>query len=279
MFQYATGKRLALHLGTPLKLDISEYGNDKRRAFGLSFFNTDIDIASPKEISAFRRSRKKMWRLLGIFRINKKQYVKERDTKFDPTILNKGNECYLEGWWQSEQYFKDIRGVLTAEFSLNESVTRNNPPYQNIRKQIEKSESIAIHVRRGDYVFDKKTSMVHGGICDVHYYNQAIEVILKKIRSADISFFIFSDDTEWTKKNIQIPHSSVTFVSSADATLQPHEEISLMSLCKHFIIANSSFSWWAAWLSKNSAKTIIAPRKWVNDEKDHDRHCPGWILL
>ncbi len=126
--------------------------------------------------------------------------------------------------------------------------------------QIESTNAVSLHIRRGDYVKVKETNDFHG-VCSIAYYETAIELITNKIN--DPVFYIFSDDMDWVKKNFNIRQNHV-FVDANDAATN-YEDMRLMSLCKHNIIANSSFSWWGAWLNPSSSKTVIAPKKWMKD--------------
>jgi hypothetical protein len=127
-----------------------------------------------------------------------------------------------------------------------------------------------LHIRRGDYISDKKANSVHG-TCDLSYYKKATELICAKFN--DAHFFVFSDDISWAKENLNI--NNTTYI---DHKTIPHEDIHLMSLCKHNITANSSFSWWGAWLNQYSKKTVIAPKQWFIN-KENEVACESWIKL
>ena len=184
-------------------------------------------------------------------------YVKEKYFHFDPDILSVPNNSYLEGYWASEKYFQDISDVIRKEFIL-----KNTPDAINkaMMKRISSCNSISIHVRRNDYVEDKKTNDFHG-VCGLEYYNKAVSMIGKKIKNP--TFFVFSDDPEWCKINLRLdfPTDYVTH----NLGKKDYEDMRLMSACKHNIIANSSFSWWGAWLNNNSNKIVVAPKKWFAD--------------
>jgi hypothetical protein len=168
-------------------------------------------------------------------------------------IVNKDNKYYV-GFWQNEKYFQEISDVIRKNFTLKKktSIVFNN----NLQKVNGSQNSISIHVRRTD-ILDPKNK--YGGICDLEYYNKAIKYLVDKIDS-NITLFIFSDDIEWCKENLKFPFP-MTFVSSPE--IPDYEELILMSKCKHNIIANSSFSWWGAWLNQNRDKIVVGPKKWV----------------
>ena len=122
------------------------------------------------------------------------------------------------------------------------------------------ASSVSVHVRRGDYVNDPKTNAYHG-TCSLDYYKKAVEIIRNKVK--DPVFFIFSDDAEWVKKNFNIDEQQV--LVSEPEKLSLTEELKLMASCRHSVVANSSFSWWGAWLNNNNEKMVIAPQKWFAD--------------
>ncbi|MEI6304723.1 MAG: alpha-1,2-fucosyltransferase [Candidatus Taylorbacteria bacterium] len=179
-----------------------------------------------------------------------------------------------KGYWQNEKYFKSIENNIKKEFTLI------NPLRSAAKKfAIEIGSlinSISIHIRRGDYVSDQKTNKYHG-TCGPEYYSKAIKYITSKIGS-NIHVFVFSDDIEWVKQNMPLKYP-VTYVSSPE--IPDYEELILMSQCKHNIIANSTFSWWGAWLNENPDKIVIAPKRWtLKGEKNFKDICPpSWTRI
>jgi len=183
------------------------------------------------------------------------------------------DNIYLEGYWQSEKYFKHIESIIRNDFTyINETDSDN----LKILNRIKGSESIAIHFRRGDYINNRKTNEVHG-ICSMEYYNSAVDYIAQKVSSP--YFFIYSDDIEWVKRNLSIKYNKM-FVD-INTPEKASNDLRLISNCKHQIIANSSFSWWGAWLNQNPEKIVIAPKKWFMDEKRNtsDLIPEKWIRL
>ena len=184
------------------------------------------------------------------------------------------DNTYFEGfWWQSELYFKNIRDILLKEFTLRNDF---GVEAKRIARDIDYNKySVSVHIRRGDYVSDS-TTLAHHGFLGGEYYKEAIDLMNKKtIRP---SFYVFSDDIEWVKTNLSFSYP-VLFVS--DENIPTHEELILMSLCTHHIIANSSFSWWGAWLGRNSEKIVIAPKRWISDETvdTSDIYPDSWIKI
>ncbi|MBA3004361.1 MAG: alpha-1,2-fucosyltransferase [Desulfurivibrio sp.] len=261
MFQYAVGRQLATTHNTVLKLDISEFKNYPLHNYGLSVFNIKELFATPEEIKLlkepesgsltkklkifFRRPSK-----LGITHIREKQY------HFDPEILAMPDSIYLDGYWQSEKYFSHIADIIKNEFTIKLSQAAKN---LKLARQIESCESVSLHVRRGDYVTDEKTNIIHG-TCDLDYYEHCIAHLAQRVSLPH--FFIFSDDPDWAEKNIKTTYP-VTFVGH-NGPEKNYEDLRLMSQCRHHIIANSSFSWWGAWLGQHRGTIVYAPKRWFN---------------
>ena len=170
---------------------------------------------------------------------------------YDEKILAIDN-MYLSGYWQSEQYFLAIAKTVREDFSFKLPMDEKNIAYM---QAIAGSNSVSLHVRRGDYL----NNAVHGGICSVDYYQKAIRFMEAQIDNP--CFFVFSDDISWCKEHLSIPQA--IYVTGNNGT-DSYNDMRLMSLCKHNIIANSSFSWWGAWLNTHADKVVIAPEKWFN---------------
>jgi len=199
--------------------------------------------------------------------------VRERNISFDPNILKIPRHAYLIGYWQSEKYFKPIETIIRKEFQLKRSLSTIGSAWA---KKINDCISVSLHIRRGDYITDLKTHQVHG-VCSLDYYQKAVDDILQS--TPDAKFFIFSDDLDWVRQNVDFIRSA-EYVEIEEDT-QDEEELILMSLCQHHIIANSSYSWWGAWLGDYSKKSIYAPRQWFAEiEVDPTSKYPsGWILI
>jgi len=269
MFQYAIAKSLSNVKQTDFKLDISEF--DTRHAsvtprkYELDHFNIIEHFATEKEIKKFKQKS-----LFGFSRYN---YYTEKSLDFDPEVFDLQGEIYLDGYWQSEKYFKKIENIIKNEFVIK---TKLNEQNKNLLDQIKKCNSVSIHIRRGDYVTDPDVFKVHG-ICNIEYYNKCIDIISQKLSNPN--FFVFSDDQNWAKENIAIKFPTVYI--SHNGLEKGYEDLRLMSNCKYFIIANSTFSWWGAWLSNNPDKIVLAPKKWFNKEdmNNNDIIPEGWIKI
>lgn len=240
MFQYAVARRLALVNNDALKLDITGYQSYSLRQYCLNQLNIVEQIASSEEISDLKS----------------RNYFREKYFHFDPEILKLGCNVYLDGYWQSAKYFRDISAVIRREFTVRTPLVGLNLEWA---EEIGKCHSVAVHIRRGDYVTNPATNHFHG-VCQVDYYRNAMNTIIQNVPRA--RFFIFSDDPLWARQYIG-QGLSCFYIANNDAE-HGFEDLRLMSFCKDHIIANSTFSWWGAWLAEYSKKTVFAPRQWFN---------------
>jgi len=267
LFQYALGCYLTEKYHTELKLDISGFDNYKLWKYELDKFNIIEDFANPEELKIpyFKKRngiKKILFKLL--YKPKKMSYIVEKHFHFDSCIINLPDNVYLDGCWQSEKYFKEIQDIIRKDFTFKLPAEGKN---KELLEQISSVNSVSLHVRRGDYITNSSANKVHG-VCSLDYYNECIKYIVEKVNNPH--FFIFSDEPEWVKENLTIPYF-ITIVDNNDKD-KGYEDMRLMSNCKHNIIANSSFSWWGAWLNNNPDKIVIAPQKWFNhsdfDTKD-----------
>jgi hypothetical protein len=176
--------------------------------------------------------------------------------------------CFY-GYFLSPRYFEDIQEQIRREFSFREAPTGDNA---TLMKQILHSEAACIHIRRGDYVQNPQTARLHH-VCDIAYYERAIEVLLKA--HPDAKLFVFSDDAEWVKNNLQFPAETVYATPGNEAW----QDLQLMAACRHYVLSNSTFSWWAQYLGKTPYSMVLAPSRWFNDNRPADYYEPGWTLI
>jgi hypothetical protein len=254
LFQYAVGRSLTEQYKVPLKFDIEWYKTSEFRRFLLDKFNISGEIATIQEIQRLNPE--------GFFAktFTKKSTFTETEDRFYDELLHLSGNAYLNGYWQSEKYFKNIEHILRKEFVLKESLPS---PSDALVDHIQKTNSVSVHIRRGDYMAPKNIKTI--GLLSPDYYSKAVELITKE--TSNPQFFIFSDDLDFAK-TLSFPESSV-YVTS-DFGLEDYEELMVMSKCKHNILANSSFSWWAAWLNQNPSKTTIAPKNWFVSKTTDD---------
>lgn len=275
MFQYAFAYTISQKKQSQLKLDICKFDTYDLRKYSLDHYYIDNEIADHEEIG--RLKYKKANVLARFFRKQPSEfsdsYYRESSFQFDKDVANKFGDIYIEGYWQSEKYFQDYREDLLQLFTLKESIHSKSKQYQF---QIQACQSVSLHIRRGDYVNNVHINSVHG-ICELNYYRQATSLLVNKVIKPH--FFIFSDDITWAKENLEfIKHR--TFIE-LELDIPDHEEMLLMSQCQHNIIANSTFSWWGAWLNQNPDKVVIAPLSWFLDSSiDTSDLIPNsWICL
>lgn len=281
MFQYAFACALADKFNVEILFDFSYFeevkgvNNVTSRCFELGVFNLDCkqaeqidlkNIKKPDFDSKFKNTLAKRFpKLYGI------NYIREKHNYvFDKNMFNSPDYIYYEGYFQNEKYFKHIRNVLIECFSLKAPLDEQN---SQVLEQIERTNSVSIHIRRGDYVSLDYVNKIHG-VCSLDYYKKAIEYMSKRVENPH--FFLFSDDIEWVKTNLKIdyPYTVVDFNQE-----KSHFDLELMKNCKHNIVANSSFSWWGAWLNENPNKIVIAPKNWITCNQKCDIIPSEWVKL
>lgn len=278
MFQYAAGRRLAIKHKTILKLDLTflldrtPRENFTYRDYDLDVFNIKEYFASASEINRFVQDTGLIDKIKRKLRM--KVLIQEPHFNFFQPLLSAPRNSYLEGYWQSEKYFKDIEQVIRNEFTLKSDLDYDS---KKMADKIISSEAVCLNVRRADYVNNPILNKVYS-VCDLEYYFKCIDYISERVSNPQ--FFIFSDDIEWCKNNLPINWSS-TIVSHKYAGKKFEYYLKLMTLCKHYIIPNSTFAWWAAWLNENPKKIVIAPEKWFNHpSKNTDDLIPKtWIKI
>lgn len=284
MFQYALGRRLSILHNTPLFLDLEHYKSEQTeektiRNYGLDIFNLQASIANIKQINQSKGwysnpvKRKVTTALNKILPYYKQNIVKEQHATFDKNIFKTRKNIYLAGFWQSEQYFKDIEEIIRKNFQFKIPPSSCNIDYLN---QIGSCNSVSVHIRRGDYVTSKHYNNVHQ-ILSPEYYQEAAAIIEEQITNP--TYFVFSDDPQWAKENIKL-NFKTEYISNNNGD-KAYEDLRLMSNCKHHIIANSTFSWWGAWLNTSKNKIVIAPNKWykISEMENNDIIPSGWIKI
>lgn len=277
LFQYAFGRFLELVHGKEVAYDDTFYRLSHRytkRAYALDFFSANVRIASISEIEKVKYpfgifSKGAYFLRKGINKFLIRKYFIGYDTRLDSRISGK-KDLFLEGWWQTYKYADNVREQL-----LKELVPKNEPgvAWKRYAEEIRHNESVFVHIRRGDYL--------QGGaslrVLQKEYYDNAVNYIRTHVTKPKL--FIFSDDVSWVKEHMENLFTEAVFVD--DPTLHDEEVFMLMSECKHGIIANSSFSWWVAYLNPYPGKIVITPNKWQNVYMPSiDELCPpDWIRL
>lgn len=286
MYQYALARNLSILNNNAQILFNKDYFRDNYRDFELDKLNIKGHEASPDTVFDFDNG--SMFKPLGRL-IEKIPWIRVKDAirrpfnnvftengmKFNPDVLKLRGNVYLKGYWASYKYFRDIRDVLVEDFEFKSEMNDKNKAMAD--KIISTDCSVALHVRRGDYISLKGARAVFCSPYEDGYYNRAIFEVENKFENP--FFFLFSDDPEWVRQNIKVNHQSV--VVNINSGSDSYWDMKLMSLCKHNIISNSTFSWWGAWLNQYPEKHVIAPRKWMNikDFKLEDTIPEDWLIL
>lgn len=279
LFQLALYRQLQF-MGRTVKMDVTtEYGRVKDREPMLWVFDAVYEKASQEEINrltdGFMDLPSRIRRKLTGRRT--KKYA-EADCNFDPQVLIR-TPAYLTGYFQSEKYFEDVKETLHRELRFSDSVYENIPSaladsIREYKHQMEQTESVALHVRRGDYLEHPE---IYGVSCTTEYYRSAVRFIRE--RHPDAKFFVFTNDSEWTEQWMKENFLGDFTLIRGTTEETGYLDLMLMSCCKHQIMANSSFSWWGAWLNPNPEKIVIAPDPWFGDRECRDVYTEGMIRI
>jgi hypothetical protein len=245
LFQYAAGRRLAIEHGTDLVLDLGWIRYEAHmaatpRQFELWQFDVSADRVEfdPLAVARWERRQRRFRRPAGLTVVRQA----EGDMSVDPRVLDAPDNVLLIGYWQSEQYFFDVRDDILKELGFANQTD---------------GRLAAVHVRRGDYVTHERTKAFHGVLPEL-YYREALRFVAE--RSEASHFYAFSDDPNWVEQKLA---SSVSFELVRGGT--PHDDLRRMAGCRHHVIANSSFSWWGAWLGEGEGSVVVAPMRWFAD--------------
>lgn len=272
MFQYAAARSLALRWGTDVVIDPSWYapGFEKTtpRALDLLGLRIDARLADAPQWQGFARLRGRLRSRLPLGRPWRPR--REPRGRFDEGLLQASDGSYLIGYWQSWRYFEPIRPRLAAELEPKA------PPGDRDRDLLERiacTEAIAVHVRRTDYVQVTQASSVHG-VCAPDYYARALRRLSDEVQRPEV--FVFSDDPQWCREHLAF--GAPTTIVDRNGPGGALEDLRLMAACRHFVIANSTFSWWGAWLGRHPSKRVVAPEHWYADGRPTpDLLPPDWL--
>jgi hypothetical protein len=279
MFQYAAGRALSIERGVPLHLDTQDFeGYTLHNGFELyRLFNINSQIANDSDL------RKVLgWRSFSPLRrkLFHKKYLKFRGGNLFVDSLSSErfrfsempDKCYLMGNWQSERYFAHLADTIRADFSFKAKTSIQNA---ELIELIGKVNAVSLHVRRGDIAANPLSLAVHG-LCSLEYYRKAVEYVVTKFTNP--TFMVFSDDISWVQENLHIDYPC--YYIDHNKGVESYNDMRLMSLCRHHIIANSSFSWWGAWLNPSVEKIVVAPRRWFAADYDSSDIVPSsWIKI
>lgn len=279
MFQYATALAVAEQAHAELGIDTScyDYTHESNRRFMLDRFNISAPVVTPNRFSRF------LYKLAGAERPGVKLAApfirnllgicdlhEDQPYRFTPIQRPDRTRIRLMGYWQSPRYFEDHADEIRRQFTLKHPPQGRN---QSFLQQIQACPCpVSLHVRRGDYLTARPQAVL-----PLDYYRRAIDIVLGEYPQA--VFFVFSDDIPWAMSHLNLPQGSVGV--DANDELSAEQDLRLMSACRHHIIANSSFSWWGAWLNPNPFKLVIAPKYWMGTPDSHypDLHPQGWRII
>ncbi len=279
MFQYALGRKMAILHSDELWLDgsfFSEKGSHTPREYELDIFQIHASLASGellKQCIPAPATRMHRWINKWLGRNVQSIQYHEKGHAFQPEVFHHKGDIHLIGYWQSQNYFLDIADTIREDFTFRIPPQGLNA---DLITQMNSCNAVSIHIRRGDYVSNASASAFHG-LCGVDYYQAAVERIAKG--TPNIHLFIFSDDMEWVKQHLRFDYP-MTYIDHNHGK-QSWEDMRLMASCKHHIIANSSFSWWAAWLNPSTDKKVVAPSRWFMDASINTQDVlpTDWIKL
>ena len=254
LFQYAAGKALAEHHRTELKLDLYTYKKHPYRKYELSKFNIEAVEASRDEVHRFTggnaivrylNKRENYFRCPEVFA--------QPHYHFYEDFFSLPKDIYLSGYWQSQRHFSNIEGLIAKHFTPRQVLDSEN---LGLLQKMKSTKSVSVHVRRGDYATASAYNSFFG-MLPVDYYRQAIEKIKREVGAP--TFYFFSDDPAWCRDTFKDVNAEFVDHNKGDESFK---DMLLMSSCSHNIIANSTFSWWGAWLNAGVGRKVIAPKQW-----------------
>jgi hypothetical protein len=291
MFEYAAGRSLALKTGSRLVLDATTFTlAEQRRVYGLEGYPLSAEVsfdgyAYPpvQPVVRFPYVKRPRWieRAADFARetigpIGRKARERtfsvfaEHSFDFDPRFCERGPQTYLVGYWQSERYFADIAGLVRKELTYRPAPDATNAQWL---ARIRAANAVSVHVRRGDYLLP--VHFEHHGVCSADYYRRAVRLIRERVENPQ--FFLFSDDWPWCREHLA---DSDMVLVDANSPGAGQDELRLMAACRHHVIANSSLSWWGAWLAAGSGQIVVAPKPWFTETPQTPDLFPvGWVTL
>ncbi len=289
LFQYATARSITHKLNRKLFVDDSWYKDIEKiedrtnsnattkRDFLLQKLNIESQVINPFYLNWVKRlevraPNNRFFSFLKRYPLNSLSYTTINQMNYSWELIANSKKVILTGYWQNDDIIEDYRDSLISESKPKHPISKAN---NHFLKSILSGNSVALHFRRGDYVSKPLSRKVHA-VCSNDYYYKGIEFLQKNIN--DLRFFIFSDDIRWVKNNFDFK-KNLTYISNSGPEF---EHLYLMSQCKHQITANSTFSWWAAWLNDNPEKIVITPEYWYYDTKLNEttiRIPRNWIKI
>lgn len=274
LFQYACARAVSLRCGAELVLDLRELVQPAAHAaYGLHQFAIRARIGQTDELPPPRERiiPYALWRA-GFMR---PLFMRERGLGLNAAVLGASDDTYLHGYFQSEAYFSDAIASLREELQIVSAISDENRHWLETIQQDDRA--VSLHIRRGDYVATSAGQALHGS-CDAGYYARAVKKIRERLGRPPI-FYVFSDDPGWVRQNLDLGAEMI--VLSHNSASSAVEDMRLMGMCRHHIIANSTFSWWGAWRNPSPEKLVIAPQRWFSNPRlSNPDICPAdWLRL
>lgn len=273
-FQVAFGMQLAQRHGTELVLDLSAYANKPAHGYLLDRFQVTARPLHSNEMRRVpRRYRSPDAKGPAWFTFDGLKRVREKPFGFAQKYRDAPDDSYLVGYWQSERFFSDVVAQVRQQFRLREPLSATS---ERLREKMLATPSLALHVRRGDYVSNARAAAIYRNL-SLEYYRQSVLTRLAERTAVEV--YLFSNDIPWCRQHLALP-CPVHFVEHTTSATA-HEDLALMSAAESFVIANSTFSWWGAWLSQRTSCHVIAPRHWFHPGTLDDRYlaCDGWQTM
>lgn len=279
MFQYAAGRALSILSGVPLRLDTSgftSYGLHQGFELEQVFF-CPVTLATTHDVRAVlgwqsSSLARRLFARPALRLLRNRHFIVEPHFHYWPGISRVPLPVYLMGYWQSERYFSNVAEIIRKDFTFKQPMTGRN---SELAAEIGAVNSVSIHVRRGDYVNNPMANRTHG-LCSIDYYKSAIKYIADRVCAPH--FFVFSDDINWVKANLNAVYPCRYIDHNRNR--EGYNDMRLMSLCKHHIISNSTFSWWGAWLNAQDDKIVIAPKRWFAIHYNTKDLLPeSWVVI
>lgn len=272
LFQYAAGLSLSLRHQTQLKTAVQFKNADTLRSLGLSHFNLNLIEATHEDVNQLYSGSAVDSAIQAILPPQFKNVYKEKHFAYQSGFEKLGSNVYLKGYWQSERYFSTIANQVNEVFTLQPQYYSN---VLSLIEEIKQNESVSIHIRKGDYLLHPYSD--YYASLESAYYNNALAALQENL--PQLKLYVFTDDPKWVKENLALP-IPYTLISGVQTTSM-YEDFQAMLTCKYHIIANSSFSWWTAWLSARDGKKVVAPKEWFkNGPSDTADLIPkSWLIV
>lgn len=275
LFQYATARAVALRLGVGLGMDCRYLdGKPAHMRFALGPFAIEAEC-DPTGLPPDSRRQPLRYELWRIGHWSSPRFLRERGLGLNNDVMQAQDGSYLHGYFQTDRYFSDYAEQVRAELRITQPPAGENPVW--VDRIAADDRAVSVHLRRGDYLQWAKAEGTHG-ICDEAYYRKALAEIAERT-GIEPRAYVFSDDPDWARANLSLGVETV--VAGHNGILQAHEDLRLMALCRHHVIANSTFSWWGAWLDGSPAAVTVAPSRWFASEaiQNPDILPGGWIRI